>query len=567
VTEEITSRLAAVSGLGVISRKSAVQYARSDKTIREIGRELGVSYVLAGTVRWGPGVEGRDRVKISPQLVRVADDTHVWARSYDQVIDDIFQVQSIIARRVVQQLGVALQGHEDAALEFRPTDDLDAYHAFLRGLHHASQPHFTVSSWELALESFQRAVTIDPDFATAWSELAMAHARFFYYQADASDERRRLAREATDRAVELAPDAAETHIALGYTYHWVERDPERALEEFSLAERGLPSAADVLHARGTLLQSMGRWAEAQEMMERALELSPRDAEVIGDLVFLYFPTRQYDRAMELSDRIIGLAPDSGSRAWGYLGRAFVHWTGNGALPEARAALEQVPLDHDFAIWAWFWQEMYEGRCQEAIEHLELAPGGWIRNKIAARPAALLAGLAWDVVGDGERSRTAYESARGTLEQALEENPDDPRLHSSLGIALAALGHEEEAIREGARGVSLYPLSRDAFYGIPYVLDLAQIYTLVGKHDAACEQLEQLLSVPSWVSPALLEMDPRWDRLRDRPRFQRLLGGPAPDAGSQEAQHRLRPSSSPEGTAAVWSVFPGHPDLAASTPST
>jgi serine/threonine-protein kinase len=355
----------------------------------------------------------------------------------------------------------------------------------------------------------------------------MAHARFYYYQADASDERRELAREAVNRAVELAPEAPETHIALGYYYHWVETDPHRALEEFSLAERGLPNDAGLLHARGTLLQAMGRWAEAQEMMEKAHVLSPRDADVTSDLVFLYYPTRQYEKAMEFSDRTIGLASRAGSQAWGYLGRAFVNWSWKGALPEARASLEHVPLEHDFAIWSWFWQDMYEGRYEKALEHLELAPDGWIRNKIAAKPAALFAGLALDVMGDAERSRAAYESARAMLEEALQNDPDDPRLHSSLGIAYAALGREEEAIREGARAVELYPLSRDAFYGIPYVLDLALIYVLVGKHDAACEHLELLLSVPSWVSPALLRMDPRWDRLRDRPRFQQLLSEPPP----------------------------------------
>jgi TolB-like protein/tetratricopeptide (TPR) repeat protein len=528
VTEEITSRLAAVGSLGVISRKSAVQYARSDKTTRQIGEELGVSYVLAGTVRWAPGLEGRDRVKICPQLVRVADDTHVWARTYDQVIDDIFDVQASIARRVVQQLGIALQGTEHAAVEIRPTESLDAYHAFLRGLHHASQPHFTRSNWERVLENFERAVAIDPDFAGAWSKLAMAHARYYYYQADTSDARKKKAREAADRAMRLAPEAAETHMALGYYYHWVERDRERALEEFALAEHGLPSDADVLHARGTLLQAMGRWAEAQEMLERAHALSPRDAAMTADLVFLYYPTHQYEKAMEFSDRIIDLAPGGNAQAWGYLGRTFVHWSWKGALPEARMALEKVPLDHDFALWAWFWQEMYEGRYRQALEHLELAPEGWIRNKIVARPAALLKGLAWDAMGDAGRSRAAYESAHATLEEALAKDPDDPRLHSSLGIALAALGQEEDAIREGARAVDLYPLSRDAFYGIPYVLDMAHIYTLAGKHDAACERLEMLLSVPSWLSPVILEIDPRWDRLRDQHRFQRLLGGPGPE---------------------------------------
>jgi serine/threonine protein kinase/tetratricopeptide (TPR) repeat protein len=522
VTEEITSRLAVVEGLGVISRNSAVRYAQSDKSIEQIGQELSVGFVLAGTVRWAPSEEGRDRVRITPQLIRVAEDTQLWADTYDQVIDDIFEVQSSIAQTVVQQLGVVLQERELAAVEIRPTDSLDAYHAYLRGLHHASQPHFTVSNWERVLESFQQAVTLDSEFAKAWTELARAHAKFYYYQADLSEERKRLARRATDRAVELAPDEPDAHLALGYYYHWVEQNRQRALEEFALAERALPNDVGVLQARGALLQSMGRWAEAQQSLERAVGLSPRDASPAIDLALVYYVTRQYQRALECSNNAIAVASSPGSETWGYLTKAYVYWSWKGALPEARAALEHVSLDHDFAVWSWFWQEMYAGRHPEALERLELAPEGWIRNKIAARPTPLLAGLALQLMSDSEQSHDAYESAREILERALENQPEDPRLRGSLGIAYAALGRKEDAIREGMRAVELYPISRDAFYGVPYVLDLAYIYTLVDEHEKACDQLESLLAVPSWVSVPFLGMDPRWDRLRDHPRFQSLL---------------------------------------------
>jgi tetratricopeptide (TPR) repeat protein len=282
-----------------------------------------------------------------------------------------------------------------------------------------------------------------------------------------------------------------------------------------------------MQAVGALLQSMGRWDEAQDRLERAVEMNPRDPSPAIDLAFLYFPTRQYERALELSDRTIELSTSSEFETWGYLAKAMVDWCRKGATPEGREALEHVPLEHDFAVWSWYWQEMYEGRYEEAIVRLDLAPEGWIRNKIAARPVPLLTGVALDAMGESSRSRDAYAAARKILERALTDDPEDPRLHGSLGIAYAALGRKQEAILEGKRAVELYPLSRDAFYGIPYALDLAYIYTLVDEHDAACDQLESLLSVPSWVSVPFLTVDPRWNRLRDHPRFVSFLG----DSGS------------------------------------
>jgi serine/threonine-protein kinase len=522
MTEEITSRLAAVQGLVVISRKSAVHYAQSDKTIAQIGRELDVGFVLEGTVRWAPGNGERNRVRITPQLIRVDDDSHLWAQPYDEVLDDVFEIQSLIAQKVAQALGVVLQDRDLAALEVRPTGNLDAYHAYLRGLHYAGQPHFTAANHKQALESFEQAVSLDPVFAKAWARLSRVHSAFHYYQVDSSAKRALWAKEAADRAFDLAPDEPATRLALGYYYYHVEKDWQSAFEEFSQAARRLPDNAEVMQARGALLQSMGRWHEAQDLMQRAVEMNPRDPSLAVELAFLYFPTRQYERALELSDRAIEISMSPGSETWAYLAKAFVDWCWRGATPVGREALEHVPLEHDFAVWSWYWQEMYEGRYEQAIARLDLAPEGWIRNKIAARPAPLLAGLALDVMGESSRSRDAYAAAREILERAIADDPGDPRLHASLGIAYAALGRKKEAIREGKRAVELYPLSRDAFYGIPYALDLAFVYTLVNEQDAACDQLKFLLSVPSWVSVPFLTVDPRWDRLRDHPRFRALL---------------------------------------------
>jgi TolB-like protein/tRNA A-37 threonylcarbamoyl transferase component Bud32/Flp pilus assembly protein TadD len=521
MTEEITSRLAAVSGLGVISRTSAVHYAGTDKTVKQIGKELGVEYVLEGTVRWAREPAGVHRVRITPQLIRVSDDTHLWAEPYDRVINDIFEVQSEIAQRVVKELGVALLALERKALTIRPTKNLEAYQAYLRGRYYAGRPHFSLQIWEKMVESYQEAVELDPDFALAYAELSKAHARFYYFRYDISEERRTLAKRAVNRAAELAPDSPETHSALGYYYFWVYRDAERALEEFENATVGRPEGAEILLAKAELLRMQGRMQEAAEHYKRAFELSPRDAESILELGLTYWWSRKYPDALQAINQAAVLAPDD---AWPYLARAFNYWSWKGALQlhEARLALESVPKDHEWAPWAWFWQEIFDGRYREAIDRLSSTPGQWIRLKVWAFPKSLLSAFAHELLNEAELARKDWQIAKSMLEGEVRQLPEDARYHGSLGIAYAALNQKEDAIGEGRRAVELLPVTKDAIYGLGHTEDLAFIYTLVGEHDTALDQLEQLLSIPGWISVPWLQMDPRWDGLRKHPRFQRLL---------------------------------------------
>jgi len=521
MTEEITSRLAAVSGLGVISRTSAVHYAGTHKPIKEIGKELGVEYVLEGTVRWAREPASAHQVRITPQLIRVSDDTHLWAEAYDRVMNDIFEVQSEIAQRVVKELGVALLERERKVVTIRPTKNLEAYQAYLRGRYYASRPHFSLQNWEKMVESYQEAVELDPDFGLAYAELSKAHARFYYFRYDISEERRTLAKRAVDRAVDLAPDSPETHTALGYYYFWVYRDAERALEEFEKAMASRPQGAEVLLAKAELLRMEGRMQEAAEHYKMAFELSPRDAESILELGLTYWWSRKYPEALQAINQAAVLAPDD---AWPYLAKAFNYWSWKGALQlhEARLALESVPRDHEWAPWAWFWEEVFEHRYHEAIDRLSSTQGNWIRLKMWAMPKSLLSAFAHQLLNEGELARKDWQSARSMLEAEVRRFPNDARYRASLGIAFAALNQKEDAIREGRRAVELLAVTKDAIYGLGHAVDLAFIYTLVGEHGAALDQLEQLLSIPSWISVPFLEMDPRWDRLRKHPRFQPLL---------------------------------------------
>jgi TolB-like protein/tetratricopeptide (TPR) repeat protein len=526
VTEDIMTRLASLRGLAVISRTSAAQYAGTAKTTRQIGSELDVGYLLTGTVRWAHGQGAAERVRVTPQLIRVADDTSLWAKTYEFTLDDSFRIWSEIARSVVSELGLKLLEHVPGALEARPTGNMDAYQAFLRGRFLAGRPHFTQATWLTALGDYEQAVALDPGFALAWAELARAHARLIYFNYDLSPERRAQARRALDRARELAPASLEVKIAAGYCHLWAERDADAALAEFEAAAAGLPSNEEVQSAMAELFRMRGDWQRAIGAFELASSLSPRDGSAKVDVAETLWWMRRYAGSIAASDEAISLAPDE---PWSYLTKVFALWSWKGlaGTAETRAALEQVPRDHEWADWSWFVQDEFEGRFDDAVRLMEAAPEEWIRIKIQAAPRVLFAATLRRSLGEEARARRGFETAARLLEAEVRAKPEDPRYHSSLGVAFAGLGRREDGEREGRRAVELLPLSRDAVYGIPYVIDLAHIYALLGQPKKAVEQLETLLSKPSWISVPWLEADPRWRLLRGDPAFEALLAKYAP----------------------------------------
>jgi TolB-like protein/Flp pilus assembly protein TadD len=521
VTDEITGRLASVRGLAVISRACAAQYAGTTKTTRQIGDELGVKYLVTGTVRWARDASASDRVRITPALIQAADDTSLWSKIYEFTMDDIFGVQSEIARSVVAELGLQLFEPKAGSIEARPTGDMEAYQAFLRGRFLARQPHFTLATWLEALKDFQDAVERDPGFALAWTELARGHARLIYYRYDMSAERHELARRALARAREVAPDSPEVRLAAGYSHLWVERDTTAALAEFEAASIALPNSVEVQSALGELFRMRGDWRRGLDAYKAAGSLSPRDGSAMVDVAETLWWMRRYPEALEAADRAIVLAPD---QAWPYLAKMFTLWSwkGAGGLAEARTAVGFLPADHEWTEWALFWQEALEGRSDQALRRMEGDPEGWVRLKIQAAPKLLLAAALRAALGDAERARRGFETARKMLEAELPSAPEDARYHNSLGVALAGLGLREEALREGRRGIELLPVTADAVYGVSHVIDLAHIYTLLGDNAEAVEQLEFLLSRPGWISEPFLRFDPRWRPLHGDPGFEALL---------------------------------------------
>ena len=514
ITEEITSRLAAVRNLGVISRTSAIQYKQTSKTIKQIGCDLGVNYVLEGTVRWGRSASGTGRVRITPQLIRVSDDTHLWSERYDRVIDDIFEVQSDIAEQVIQQLNITLFKPERRAIEVKPTENTEAYNAYLRGKDH-TRVGAEKEDYLLALRMFERAIELDSLFALAYVELADVHT-WLCHTYEHTEEHLSQAKNAIDKALALQPDLPEAHRALGYYYYRGYRDYERALEEFTIAAKGLPNDEQTLESFAWIWRRQGRWEEALRNLRKAFELNPRSAGLVMGLGSTLTNLRRYSEAEFYFDRCIALAPDYKdayiTKAWNYF-----HWDGN--LSRVKATMEKMPhVDYRSFVWIDWFERNYES----ALRWIALIPTDIFEEQFTFGSKALWAGLTYRLMGQTQAALAQFDSARVQLEDEIKKRPDVHHIHSSLGKAYAGLGRKEDAIREGLLGEKLMPVSKDALVGIYRVLDLIDIYSLVGECEEAIDRIEYLMSIRSWVSLSVLRLHPVWDPLRDHPRFQALI---------------------------------------------
>jgi TolB-like protein/Flp pilus assembly protein TadD len=530
MADEITSRLAGVHGLAVTSRTSAVGYPRAGKTIPQIGHDLGVDYVLEGSVRWQRG-SGRDsRVRITPQLVRVADDTPVWSDRYDRVIADVFAIQAEVADNVVRATGVRLVPAEPTAANEIPTRDMEAYDLYLRGLATARTLGYqNRQAMDGALQLFQAAADRDPRFALALAQLARTHLSIYFYH----DRFRRPvdrthvdgARDVLDRLRAIGPDLAETQVALGYYAYYGLADYETAGRAFTAAQRLQPSNSEAASGLGYILRRQGRWEEAAEQLRLLLDLDPRNPEVSLQLGVTYTFLRRYaeaDRVLEAAER---LSPQLGA-AWGRRAWLQVIWRGDveraaSLLAEARR-VPGLEDDVEWVAYGSFRVALIQLDVQAALRHLEGEKHEAFSNQFLYQPVELLRAHVRAVSGRPDDARRSFEAARRRLEELSARQPGDARYHSALGIACAGLGLREQAEREAKRGVDLTPASADAWLALWRIEDLALVHAMLGQQDQAIERLQLLLSQPSEVSATLLRLDPRWQSLRSNPRFQALL---------------------------------------------
>jgi TolB-like protein/Tfp pilus assembly protein PilF len=521
VTDAVRGKLTALHGLQVTASSSSGQYKRTSKTPQQIGEDLGVQYLLLGKVRWEKLSGGTSRVEVSPELIEVSRGASKWQQPFDAELTDVFQMQADIASRVAGALDVALGAGEKQELEQKPTANLAAYDAYLKG-DEAAAGFDQVAAPDLrrAIDYYERAVALDSTFALAWAQLSRAHSSIYFISTPTAHDAEE-ARSAAERALALAPGLAAGHLALGDYYYRVPLDWTQALEQYSLGRKIAPTDADILKGVAIIERSQGKWDESQASLKQAQALDPRSISTArryaGTLLWL----RRYPEALEAADRALQLdtrAPDL------YQTKAMV-FLAQGDTAGARAVLVDAERDVEpTALVAWmaeYWDLYWELDDAQQRLLLHLTPSAFDDSRAQW---ALVMAQTYAFRGDGPRTRAFADTARVALEEQLKATPEDAQQHAELGLALAYLGRKEEGEREGERAIALAPLTKDAYGGAYDLHQLVRIYLLVGEPEKALDRLDTLLRVPYYLSPGWLRIDPTFAPLRGNPRFERLVAG-------------------------------------------
>ncbi|HBE41551.1 MAG TPA: hypothetical protein DDW27_10185 [Bacteroidales bacterium] len=513
--EAITLHLSKIKDLRVMSRTSVEQYRGTTKTIHAIGSELDVEYLLEGSFQ-----KFGDNTRLIVQLIKASEESHVWANEYNSKWSNVFSIQSDVAQKIASELMVVLTPEEIEKMAEKPTENLEAYQAYLRGRYYTGQPHFSIQDWAQALQGYQDAVDIDTTFALACSELARAHARLIFLRQDLSELRLEKANQAAAKALRLGSDQPRVHLALGYYYLYAYRDEDQALKHLEIAEKSLPNDVEILVEKAAIIVTKGRWEEYIHLLEKAQQVSPHDVSIITDLAEGYWVTRRFRNTIDVCNQAIALSPNS---SWPYIFKAWGYWSWKGPCTESRDALKHIGNTHEWYLFSWWFQEIGEGDYQAAMQLMSDTSIIWgTNNKMWAIPRTMFDAFIYDYLDEQELALSNYKAAMEILEKKVSDIPNDPRYHSALGIAYAGLGKKEEAIKEGLRAEALLPISKDAMYGLGILQDLAIIYTMVGESDLAIAQLDQLLSIPSWFTPAWLGWEIRFAPLKSHPRYKELL---------------------------------------------
>ena len=522
VQEEILTRLAKIADLKVISRTSTQRYQSKPGNLSEIAKQLGVANILEGSVQ-----KAGDTVRVSVNLIRAVSDSHLWADTYDRKLTDMLGVESEIAKAIAEQLRAKLTGREEQALAVKPTNNPEAYDAYLRGLAFEARGGFFDAATKTAIDSYERAVQIDPDFALAWAQLSRVHAHL-YFGADKTHTRRDAAKSALDSAQRLQPNSPETLLALGYYQYWVLRDQGLAKTTFEHISKILPSSSEAPRALGLIARREGHWDESIAYQEQALGLDPRNVELLTETAGTYATLRQLPKARKLLDHALDILPNDPV----HLAAKAVMYQADGNLERAAELLSEVTVQtpHEFVFVIKITQLRLERNYAEAVRLLQARQAQFhFASEIEKGINQVL--LAWSqyLAGDAASAKANAEQARTTLEPVYRDQQDNALLMANSSLSYAALGNKELALKEAERAITLLPSAKDPLTGPMLEENLAAIQAIFGENSSAISTLTRLLQTPYGgllygevpVTPALLRLDPLWDSLRADPAFQKL----------------------------------------------
>ncbi len=530
VQNEILTDLAKIADLKVISRTSVMLYkAGNPRNLREIAQQLGVAQVLEGSVQ-----RAGSKVRVNAQLIDARTDKHLWARTYDRDLADVFAIETEVAQAIANELQAKLSTSEKAAIEEKPTQDLVAYEFYARAvslIYNVQVPPVDAPEKSLseAVDLLNKAVARDPNFLLAYCQLAFAHDLVYADEIDHTPARLALAQSAIDSAFRLRPDSGEAHLALGWHLQYSEYDRARA--ELALAQQSLPNDPRVYELAGKIDRRQGRWADATHNLQRASELDPRNLPYLLNLAATYnLWLHDYEQYAKVMDRILALHPDlKPTRIW----RAFIEVDQRADTGPWRVAIEKILAEDPASAKDPF---LTGHRFTLALLDRDFDAAGDLAAALSPKDSevAVYPDFGRDFwMGVVARLKGDETSARAALTRALAEqkedirNPDDVWLLSCLGLIDAILGKKEEALSEGRRAIEMLPIVKNLTTDGYVKRYFAMICAWAGERELALEHLEAVARIPGGPSYGDLRLNPMWDPLRGDPRFEKIVASLAP----------------------------------------
>jgi len=523
VHEDVLTNLALIRELRVVSRTTVQSYRGTTKPMKQIAEELGVTYILEGSVR-----RVGNRVRVTGQLIHAATDEHVWAQTYDRDLTDIFAIQTELSQQIAGALKAALSPEEKAFIARKPTTNPAAYDEYLKGRATRNRsPTGSKAALASAEESFQRAVDFDPDFAAAWGELAVVHSLRLFWGHDTSPGRRARGERAIARAVQLAPEAPDV-IRLAGTYaYYANRDYAKATEHYEKVLRLQPNDPTAYQSLGLIQRRQGRWAESLVNLRKAVELDPANVSHVRNLLASARYCRRWDEARTMQQRLVALLPEQLREAWAL---AQLDWEATGSTQAVDQLLARMPPEaRDSELgrflrlnWAVVRDDFEEFK---RLDKLQPAYPDEV-NPVAT---AINAAFYYHAHGDKAAARARIEDFVAPTRAQVQAEPDNFRAVGTLGTLEFFLGNTAESLRLLQKSADMMPESRDALDGPGGRYFLAVGYALTGNKERALVEITHQLKVPSGSIPSSLRTDPAFFSLHGDPRFEALLNDPKNNA--------------------------------------
>jgi len=529
IQDEILTRLSKIADLKVISRTSTQHYKSAPENLSEIGKQLGVAHILEGSVQ-----RSGDGVRVNVQLIKAANDSHLWADTFDRKLTDIFSVESEVAKAIADQLRAKLTGQEEQVIAAKPTDNVEAYDAYLRGLAYSLKIALTPANSLAAQKYLKEAVRLDPKFALAWALLSYVDSIGYVTQnLQPTVALREEARQAAETALTLQPTLGEAILAKGYYHYACLKDYDTAVRCFEQAREFLPNSSKIPESLGYVTRRRGQWDRSESYFNEAERLDPRNVFLLNQHAISYTDLRRFPEALRKLDQVLDITPDDID--------AFARKAGiaeaEGDLPRASAILAPLhpTADDTNALETQVYHAILERRPAVMIARLQ---------EILAKPNPAFGylngelrfylGWAQEVAGEHAAAQETWRQARSELEPFLKEQPENFALIGDLALINMGLGDKAAALALAEQAMAANPIEKDAVYG-PFPIEiLARVTAQTGEPDRAIAALQKVLSIPYAsalgsnvpLTPALLRLDPMFDPLRNDPRFKALTEGSA-----------------------------------------